>query len=55
MDKYSTQVNTSLYNYGLNVLSLHKIVDNFRHNTKTLLPYKEYNIYQQGYYLGHLR
>ena len=49
MDKYSTQVNTPPYNYGLNVLLfLHKIVDNFRHNTKTLLPSKEYNIFQHS-------
>ena len=49
MDKYSTQVNTPPYNYGLNVLSiLHKIVDNFRHNTKPLLPSKEYNIFQHN-------
>ena len=27
---------------------LHKIVDNFQHNTKTLLPSKEYNIFQQN-------
>ena len=25
---------------------LHKTVENFRHNTKTLLPSKEYNIFQ---------
>jgi hypothetical protein len=27
---------------------LHKIVDNFRHNTKTLLHSKEYNIFQHS-------
>ena len=27
---------------------LHKIVDNFLHNTKTLLPSKEYNIFQHS-------
>jgi len=26
---------------------LHKIVDNLRHNTKNILPSKEYNIFQQ--------
>ena len=47
MEKYSTQVNTTPYNYGLNVLRLlHNIVDNFRHNKNTLLPSKEYNIFQ---------
>ena len=34
--------------YGIYCITLsHNIVDNFRHNTNTLLPSNEYNIFQQ--------
>ena len=35
---------------GKYITLLHKIVDNFRHTTKTLLPSKEYNIFQHVIY-----